>query len=86
MSLRLSEIAGNLLTRRLFSRKAKLLNARMGRGESLDGHVAKGLTLSGLLFADAYAPRIELLIPFEEENDLAIIGNFSANSGCSRRY
>jgi hypothetical protein len=48
----------------------------MGRGELLDGHIEKGLILSGLLFADACAPRVECLIPLEEQNDLGIIGNF----------
>jgi hypothetical protein len=47
----------------------------MGWGEFFDGHVEKGLILSGLFFADASTPRIEFLIPFEEENDLGIIGN-----------
>ena len=64
------------LPERLPSRKAKLLNARMGRGELLDGHVEKGLILSCLQFADARTPRVEFFIPFEEQNDLGIIGDF----------
>ena len=62
-------------SRRLPSRKAKLLNARMGRGEFLDGHVEKGLILSCLLFADARTPRVEFLIPFKEQDNLSVIGN-----------
>lgn len=62
--------------RRLPSRKAKLLNARMGWSELLDGHVEKGLILSGLLFADARTPRVEFLIPFKEQDHLGIIGDF----------
>ena len=58
------------------SHKAEILNARMGRGELLDGHVEKGLILSGLFFADARTPRVELLIPFEEQDNLGLIGYF----------
>ncbi len=47
----------------------------MGWGELLDGHVEKGLILSGLLFADARTPRVEFFIPFEEQNDLGMIGD-----------
>ena len=48
----------------------------MGRDKFLDSHVEKGLILSGLFFADPGTPRIECLIPFEEQNDLGIIGDF----------
>jgi len=61
--------------RKLPSRQAKFLNARMGRSKLLDGHIEKGLILSGLLFADAHAPFVEILIPFEEQNDVGIVGD-----------
>lgn len=38
--------------------------------------IEKGLMLSGLFFADARTPCVECLIPFKEQNDLGIIGNF----------
>ena len=45
----------------------------MGRGELFDGHVEQRLILSGLLFADARTPLIEILIPFEEKNNLGVV-------------
>jgi hypothetical protein len=48
----------------------------MGWGKFLDGHVEKGLILSGLLFADPSTPLVEPLVPFEEKDHLRIIGNF----------
>jgi hypothetical protein len=48
----------------------------MGRGELLDGHIEKGLILSGLLFADARTPGVECLVSFKEEDNLGIIGDF----------
>ena len=48
----------------------------MGWGKFLDGHAEKGLILSGLLFADSRTPCVEFLIPFEEQNDLGVIGDF----------
>ena len=48
----------------------------MGRGELLDSHVENGLILGGLLVADLSTPLVECLIPFEEQNDLSIIGDF----------
>ena len=48
----------------------------MGWGELLDGYVQQRLILSGLFFTDTRTPIIESLVPFEEQNDLGIIGNF----------
>ena len=48
----------------------------MGWGEFFDGHVEKRLILSCLFFADPGTPLVEPLIPFEEQNDLGIIGDF----------
>ena len=74
--MRARDIAVICGPRRLPSRKAKLLNARMGWGEFLDGYVQQRLILSGLFFTDTRTPIIEFLVPFEEQNDLGIIGNF----------
>jgi hypothetical protein len=49
---------------------------RVGWGKLLDGHIEKGLILSGLFFANPGTPLVEPLIPFEEEDHLGIIGNF----------
>lgn len=45
----------------------------MGWGEFLDCHVEKRLILFRLFFADSRAPLIELLISFEQQDDLRIL-------------
>lgn len=48
----------------------------MGWGEFFDGHVEKRLILSCLFFADPGTPLVKFLIPFEEQDNLGIIGEF----------